>query len=203
MASSGSSGRRDPEARVPPWVMKMRKFFKEMHNEAVSEGPPRTSIYVNLPAPGMPYPPTEAIGSPGGMVAWGSRLVPENVANKDVAPTDNTLVLQGRPVQLLLVSHAAAPPIEWDSYMNFAFRPLRPTVLFCNPSAVYTPWQPPHYAVIQWWKVFCMYNVRVSSLRKAHHLDSDTASTFTFIGSTSLQERFKAVPYNVKLVSRY
>ena len=200
MASSGSSGRRDPEARVPPWVMKMRKFFKEMQDEAVSEGSLRTSMYVHLPTPGMPYPPTEAIGSPGGMVAWGSRLVPENVANKDVAPTDNTLVLQGRPVQLLLVSHAAAPPIEWDSYMNFAFRPLRPTVLFGNPSAVYTPWQPAHYAVIQWWKVFfvCMYNMRVSSLHKAHYLVSDTASAYTFVGSTSLQERFKSVPPSIR-----
>ena len=106
------------------------------------------------PMPGVPPPRSSVLKSLKLCAQWNARWDPKIFGAKDFKPEMNTGMICGRPVQVLVVSHAHAPPLEWDPYHVFAFWPLRPVVL-CGPSAgsPEAPKMVHKFSVIQWWKV--------------------------------------------------
>ena len=82
---------------------------------------------------------------------WGDR----RVKSQDWRPERNVIVIAGRPVCVLMVSHQGAKALEWDSYHNLIFGPLRPVVLL-GPTghSAQAPKMQPKFSVIEWWKVF-------------------------------------------------
>ena len=96
----------------------------------------------------------EVLQSQSLMAQWNARWDDKHVNSKDWRPEKNTIMVAGRPVGVLIVSHQGASPIEWDSYHNLVFYPLRPVILF-GPTgmSVQAPKMQHKFIVIEWWKV--------------------------------------------------
>ena len=84
---------------------------------------------------------------------WYARWDERNVRNQNWRSDRNLITAQGRPVGVLVVTHQAAAPIEWDTYFNMIFYPLRPVILF-GPTgrSVQAPGMDHKFTVIEWWK---------------------------------------------------
>ena len=54
---------------------------------------------------------------------------PDALTCTDFGPESKSINIAGRPVQLLIVTHAGAPAREWDSYFRFSLWPLKPIYL--------------------------------------------------------------------------
>jgi hypothetical protein len=55
--------------------------------------------------------------------------------------------------QVLVISHNAQPPWEWDPYSRSAFRPVNPVILFgVTGMSSEAPKMPNKHTVMQWWK---------------------------------------------------
>ena len=58
------------------------------------------------------------------------------------------------PLQSIIVSHNQAPHWDWNPYMAYALRPLRPVVLLgVTGKSTEAPKLQNKYSVCQWWKV--------------------------------------------------
>ena len=84
---------------------------------------------------------------------WYARCDEKNVRNINWRSDRKLITIQGRPVGVLVVTHQAAAPIEWDTYFNMIFYPLRPVILF-GPTgrSVQAPGMDHKFTVIEWWK---------------------------------------------------
>lgn len=102
-----------------------------------------------FPPPPMP----DVIASLKLMAQWYSRWSDKHVTSKEWRSERNLVVIAGRPVGAIIVSHQGASQNEWDSYHNLIFSPLRPCVLF-GPTgkSVQAPKMAHKFTVIEWWK---------------------------------------------------
>ena len=103
---------------------------------------------------GTPPPPMPGIlASMDLMSQWHARWADKHVGSKEWRSERNLVSIAGRPVGVLVVSHLGALPMEWDSYHNSTFEPLRPCVLF-GPTgmSVQAPKMAHKFTVIEWWK---------------------------------------------------
>ena len=140
-----------------PWLKQVQKA----HQLCRSKGNPKrgetkskaTSVAFKA---GVPPPPMLAvIMSLQLMAQWNTRWGDMHVKSQDWRPERNVIVIAGRPVCVLMVSHQGAKALEWDSYHNLIFGPLRPVVLL-GPTghSAQAPKMQPKFSVIEWWKVF-------------------------------------------------
>jgi hypothetical protein len=75
---------------------------------------------------------------------------PDALTCTDFGPESKSINIAGRPVQLLIVTHAGAPAREWDSYYNFCLWPLKPIM-------------PP---AREWFGYNCEHSVKLKKCRK-------------------------------------
>ena len=102
---------------------------------------------------GCPPPPMPGIlASMDLMSQWHARWADKHVGSKEWRSERNLITICGRPVGVLVVSHLGALPMEWDSYHNSSFAPLRPCILF-GPTgmSVQAPKMAHKFTVIRWW----------------------------------------------------
>ena len=140
-----------------PWLKQVQKSFQLCR----SKGNPKkgetkskaTSVAFKAGVPPPPMP--DVIMSLKLMAQWNARWDDLHVSSKDWRPERNVIVIAGRPVCVLMVSHQGAKALEWDSYHNLIFGPLRPVVLL-GPTghSAQAPKMQPKFSVIEWWKVF-------------------------------------------------
>ena len=138
-----------------PWLKQVQKSHEECRKShratmmSKSKGSSR-AFQGCVPPPPM----VEVLRSLDLTAQWNARWSDEHVTSKDWRPERNTIVLAGRPVGVLIVSHQGASPLEWDAYPNMVFSPVRPTVLL-GPTgmSVQAPSMKHKFTVIEWWKV--------------------------------------------------
>ena len=137
----------------PYWLQRIAGVHDRLKSHSIHRLVGQSSASVCVPTAGIPPPPPETLHSAQHQVAWASRWMPKDVGAMDFVPGRRSAMIHGRPVQVLMVTHQDAPPHEWDSYFNACFRPLRPLLLYGPTASIFTPNSPPHYAVLNWWKV--------------------------------------------------
>ncbi len=113
---------------------------------------------VNFPQRGIPFPDPAALGSNTHMDAFSYMYRSELYANFD--PARHVIMIEGRPVCCLIVSHNRPPPFECDPYMLTALRPLRPLILFgVTAGSHMAPKMKAKFSVTEWWKVTFFFRV--------------------------------------------
>ena len=140
-----------------PWLKKVQKAHELCRSAHTPHMMSKTrgtaeSLDANIPPP-MP----SVLSSLSLTAQWNARWQDKHVNSKDWRPERNTIVIAGRPVGVIIVSHQGSSPIEWDSYHNLLFKPLRPVVLL-GPTgrSMQAPKLEHKFTVIEWWKViFC------------------------------------------------
>lgn len=137
-----------------PWlkqVQKAHQLCRSSHNPGMESKAAGSSQQFKSCVPPPPMP--EVLGSMSLMAQWHARWGDRYVNSKEWRSERNLVCIAGRPVGVLVVSHQRASPMEWDSYHNFTFEPLRPCVLF-GPTgmSVQAPKMSPKFTVIEWWK---------------------------------------------------
>ena len=114
------------------------------------------SVPVAIPRAGMPVPPAKYFGNPERM-----RLheMKSSAINLDAANFDihkRTVVIKGRPVQCLQVSHQKAKSFEFDGYIPYLMRPV--PVQAIQGYSSFDKDKPsgshPYEVVVNWWQVF-------------------------------------------------
>ena len=79
---------------------------------------------------------------------------PDHKVAVNFNPSSHTIIVCGRPMQLLLASHEKAGDLERDMYVPWLFRPL-PGIVIDGYSAgtADDPKGPKHYCVIRYFQV--------------------------------------------------
>ena len=142
-----------------PWLKKVQKAHMLCRGAIKAGLMAKAPGYKHGFQAGIPPPPMAAVlHSLSLMAQWNARWQDKHVTSKDWRSERNTVMVAGRPVGIIIVSHQAASPIEWDSYHNLIWHPLRPVILF-GPTglSVQDPKMQCKFTVIQWWKVFVFY----------------------------------------------
>ena len=115
----------------------------------------RRTVDLAMPRAGMPVPPAKYFGNPERM-----RLheMKSSAINLDAANFDihkRTVVIKGRPVQCLQVSHQKAKSFEFDGYIPWLMRPVPVQAIQGyssfdkdRPSGAH-----PYEVVVNWWQV--------------------------------------------------
>ena len=137
-----------------PWLKNVQKSImlcRESHNPGMESKASGSSQQFKACVP--PPPMAEVILSMSLMAQWNARWSDRHVTSKEWRSERNLINIAGRPVGVLVVSHEGASPMEWDSYMNLIFKPLRPCILF-GPSGMsaQAPNMQCKFTVLQWWK---------------------------------------------------
>ena len=141
-----------PKTLPPKWVGQTARAryganFSKVQGTIKAHG----EVYLNRPTPGIPPPPPEALGDMELIALHAHRYL--SSCDLRFAPHRFTSVLNGRPWQLLVITHDKAPSHEWYNHLARSMFPLRP--VFVNgvtagddsASGMKT-----HYCVTQWWK---------------------------------------------------
>jgi hypothetical protein len=143
------------------WLKAVRKPHDKIKFKRQTGLAPKAAVDSSQrPVFGLPPPIADVLESEDLMSLWNARWEPERVRAADWRPERDAIYIAGRPVRVLIVSHHGAGPLEWDSYPNMIFYPLRPLVLY-GPHAKSTEASKmnPKFSVIQWWKVFVFYSI--------------------------------------------
>ena len=82
-----------------------------------------------VPIEGLPPPPAGSLGSAHLMDARSNADSPNHKVAVNFNPSNHTMIICGRPVQLLIVSHEKAGWLERDMYVPWLFRPLTGIVI--------------------------------------------------------------------------
>ena len=107
-----------------------------------------------VPIPGLPTPPARALGSAQMMEAHYKTYSAEHKTAINFNPANHTVVVAGRPVQLLLVSHEKADYFERDMYVPWLLRPLQGIMLDgYSADTARAPPGPKHFCVIRHFQV--------------------------------------------------
>ena len=113
---------------------------------------------------GMPVPPAKYLGNPDRMRLHEMKSSPINLEPANFDPQKRTVVVKGRPVQCLQVSHQKAQSFEFDGYIPFLMRPV-PVQAFMGYSS-FDKDKPagskPHEVVVNWWQVFVFLGILVT-----------------------------------------
>ena len=114
------------------------------------------SVPVAMPMAGLPVPPSKYLGNPDRMRLRHMKSSPINLEAGNFDIHKRTVVIKGRPVQCLQVSHQKAPSYEFDGYIPFLMRPV-PVQAFQGYSS-FDEDKPhsshPYEVVVNWWQVF-------------------------------------------------
>ena len=107
-----------------------------------------------VPISGLPVPPAAALGSATIMESHFQTYSPDHKIAANFNPSMHTMVVCGRPVQLIIVSHEKAAWLERDQYVPWLFRPLPGIVLDgYTAGQKNAPKGHKHYCVIRWFQV--------------------------------------------------
>ncbi len=108
-----------------------------------------------MPRAGMPVPPAKYFGNPERMRLHDMK---SSAINLDAANFDihkRTVVIKGRPVQCLQVSHQKAKSFEFDGYIPYLMRPV--PVQAIQGYSSFDKDKPsgshPYEVVVNWWQV--------------------------------------------------
>ena len=143
-----------------PWLKKVQQSFqlcRSSHHPGMESKASGSSQQFKACVPPPPMP--GVLGSMNLMAQWHARWADKHINSKEWRSERNLVNIAGRPVGALVVSHLGASPMEWDSYHNFTFEPLRPCILF-GPSgmSVQAPKMAHKFTVIEWWKdIMCLF----------------------------------------------
>ena len=114
----------------------------------------RRKLNPAVPIPGLPPPPASALGSRQKMQAHHQTYSPEHRRAANFVPASKSVILCGRAVQLLMITHEQAEHNERDPYIPWLFRPLVPHCLLgYTADAKHSPKGPKHFCVIRWFQV--------------------------------------------------
>ena len=106
-----------------------------------------------MPIPGAPPPHKHAFALNSNLLGHYYRWARDAQMDMNFLPERHSFVVNGRPVQSLVLTHNRAPPHEYEPYMQFALRPLNPLVLVgVSGGSKEAPFMEPYESVIEWWK---------------------------------------------------
>ena len=122
-----------------------------------SESAKRTrTVDLAMPRAGMPVPPPKYLGNPDRMRLHEMKSSPVNLEAGNFDIHKRTVVVKGRPVQCLQVSHPKAKSFEFDGYIPWLMRPV--PVQAIQGYSSFDKDRPhsshPHEVVVNWWQVF-------------------------------------------------
>ena len=148
-------GRLQPHLPTPQWLNRIADESDarlEQHRNNPEESRKR-AFSPALPIPGLPPPPASSLGSRQQMQAHFRSFSPEHRRTANFFPGDKSVVIKGRPVQLIMITHEGAQYGEREPYIPWLFRPLVPQCLlgytFDGPNS---PGEPRHFCVINWFQ---------------------------------------------------
>ena len=162
-------------AHVPPdWLVaqaavndSMRQCHDAYGNEHDGVG---SELRENVPTPGLPPADPQALGSPHQMNAhlrkWSPLYIEAPAINAHRLP----VVLQGRPVVVVIPSHPGADYLEADPYLPWVFRPLTPIVLYGYDASTKRVKGHKHLCVIRWFREQCFFYTGVEPNAKLYPL---------------------------------
>ena len=142
-------------ATAKDWLEKVRQPHDQIKFRAKSGLSPKAAVDSSMvPYPGIPPPIAQVLKSHDLLRLWSARWEKDRVKAFDMRPEKDAIVIAGRPVRTLVVSHHKAGPLEWDTYFNMLYAPLRPLILFgASAQSSEAPTMNAKFSVIQWWKV--------------------------------------------------
>ena len=144
-----------------------RRLAMHKEHQAWENNPAALKEYnPSVPIPGLPVPPASSLGSPELMESHYKATSPEFKTAANFNPSNNTVMICGRPVQLVLLSHEESGWLEKDTYVSWLFRPLVATVLDgYTAGKKHSPTGPKHYCVIRWFQVTDLFISKVRRIR--------------------------------------
>ena len=107
-----------------------------------------------VPIAGLPVPAASSLGSADLMESHFKTFSPAHKIAVNFNPGNHTMMICGRPVQLIMLSHEGAGWLERDMYLPWLFRPL-PAIVIDGYTAEHkdSPRGPKHFCVIRWFQV--------------------------------------------------
>ena len=153
-------GRLQPRLQDPQWLNRIADESDERleHHRSNPEESRKRAFSPALPIPGLPPPPASSLGSRQQMQAHYRTFSPEHRRSANQHPCDNSVVIHGRPVQLIMITHEGASHSEREPYIPWLFRPLVPQCLLGytadGPNA---PGGPRHFCVINWFQALIFF----------------------------------------------
>lgn len=107
----------------------------------------------NVPIAGLPVPPPRYFGSAHMMAAHYRTYSADHKIAMNFNAANNTVVVTGRPVQAIVLSHEKAQYLERDPYLAWLLRPLSMQVLLGYSAVAHdAPKGPKHFCVIRWFQ---------------------------------------------------
>ena len=101
----------------------------------------------------VPRPPSKVLPSERLQHLFQAKHHPKNVAGPRDRPEEHSVILMGRPVQALVMTHASSPPIEWFFPSQMCLKPLVPRcVLGVDAKKEVPPHDDSSFAPFHWWK---------------------------------------------------
>ena len=117
------------------------------------------TVPVAMPRAGMPVPPPKFFGNPEGMRFHEMKSSAINLDATNFDIHKRTVVIKGRPVQCLQVSHQKAKSFEFDGYIPYLMRPV--PVQAIQGYSSFDKYKPsgshPYEVVVNWWQVFVFW----------------------------------------------
>ena len=112
-----------------------------------------------MPRAGMPVPPAKFFGNPDRMRLHEMKSSPINLEPANFDPHKRTVVVKGRPVQCLQVSHQKAQSFEFDGYIPFLMRPVPVQALqgYSSFDKDKPSGSHPYEVVVNWWQVLVLF----------------------------------------------
>ena len=149
------TARLQPRLDDPQWQTEHAARCNNREQErARHEGPSvpaKKTINPVVPIPGCPLPPPRSYGSATMMESHYERFSAEHKIAANFNPGNNAMMIAGRPVTVLQISHEGAGIMENDGYIPWLFRPLQVvTIDGYTAGEEIAPRGPKHYCVIRW-----------------------------------------------------
>jgi hypothetical protein len=137
-------------AKPPAWHANVTSERRAL---SIVSPPPPKAAWVKKPTPGLPLAPIQATGSAAMMGHHLYHWHGSTTSALHFRPESRTVMVDGRPVQAVIMSHNHAPHWEWQPLLRYSLRPLNPVVLV-GVSAHTTEAKrlEGKHAPCQWWK---------------------------------------------------
>ena len=149
----------------PDWVLQHKGKTDrrlQVERQAMKDGTllrgSRATFNPVVPIAGLPVPASSSLGSATKMAAHYKKFSPEHKRFMNMNPSHGAVMICGRPVILVQLSHEKCGYLETDMYVPWLFRPLIAHVLDGYTAGESgSPRGPKHFCVIRWFQVISFF----------------------------------------------
>jgi hypothetical protein len=139
-----------PPLTEGPWFHDAHRARKRIAGQGVTM--PK-QMHSRIPVAGFPPPPAAALGDAYSLAGHYYRWNPSTTLAAQFLPNRFSVFLGGRPVQVITLTHNRSDVLEYDPFLAWSFRPLRPIALLgVSAGTTESPRMKKHHCVIEWWK---------------------------------------------------